>query len=193
MGMVLGRTGVAEPTFEVIVTKSAAALPYQLRKYGVRYVCETENRPGMGFRALAGYIGVGRDAPQNDASKGIPMTAPVVTNQNKRMSFFLPETYDSFAKIPKPTNPNVAITELPPSMGAAHTFTGSCDDARAKGKAQQLIRQLQKDGISLDEKSALEAFELWQFHPPFTIPMLRKNVVWLHLNQDQVNEISGKS
>lgn len=169
MGMVLGRSGVAEPTFEVIITKSTAALPYQLRKYGVRHVCETENRPGMGFRALAGYIGAGRGAPQNDASKGISMTAPVSTNQKKCMYFLLPETYDSFAKIPKPTNPNVTITELSPSMGAARTFNGSCDDTRAKGKAQQLIRQLQKDGVSLDEMSAIETFELWRFHPPFTI------------------------
>ena len=219
MGIVFGKTGVAEPAFDVILTRSSASVTYQLRKYGVRYACETEyplnGNDGMGFRALAGYIGVGT-SPQNEGEKGIAMTAPVVTeiskgggggkaiamtapvvtdkvgSDKKKMGFILPAEYDSMDKIPKPTNSNVKISEIPSSKGCAHTFSGSCNDEKAKSKAQLLINQLKEDGVEIDENEAIENFELWQFHPPFTIPFLRKNEVWISLTEDQVNHLTNK-
>jgi|AntRauTorckE5430_2_1112549.scaffolds.fasta_scaffold00342_13 hypothetical protein len=210
MGIVFGKTGVAEPAFDILLSRSTA-VPYQLRKYGPRYACETEYSAtdnSMGFRALAGYIGVGT-APQNDGGTGISMTAPVVTEQSKgkaismtapvvtdtvgddikKMAFILPAEYDSMDKIPKPTNPKVKIKEIPPANGAVHTFSGSCNDDKAKVKAKELIGQLRNDGVELDEKSMMEKFELWQFHPPFTIPMMRKNEIWIGLSEDQVNDL----
>jgi hypothetical protein len=92
-------------------------------------------------------------------------------------------------KIPKPTNPKVKIKEIPPANGAVHTFSGSCNDDKAKVKAKELIGQLRNDGVELDEKSVMEKFELWQFHPPFTIPMMRKNEIWIGLSEDQVNDL----
>mmetsp|Transcript_13410 Transcript_13410/g.20135 ORF Transcript_13410/g.20135 Transcript_13410/m.20135 type:complete len:218 (-) Transcript_13410:1398-2051(-) len=214
MGIVFGKTGVVEPAFDVLLSRSST-VPYQLRKYGVRYACETEypvsaKSDSMGFRALAGYIGVGT-TPQNDGGKGIAMTAPVVTekggkaiamtapvitdtvgNDMKKMAFILPAEYDSMDKIPKPTNPKVKITEIPGANGAVHTFSGSCNDAKAKTTVKALIVQLKNDGVEIDEKVAMEKFELWQFHPPFTIPMMRKNEVWIGLSEDQVNDLMKK-
>ena len=215
MGIVFGKTGVAEPAFDVLLSRSTT-VSYQLRKYGARYACETEypadaKSNSMGFKALAGYIGVGT-APQNDGGTGIAMTAPVVTEKSqgksismtapvvtdsvgddmKKMAFILPAEYDSMDKIPKPTNPKVKITKLPAAKGAVHTFSGSCNDERAKVKARELIGQLRNDGVEIDEKAVLEKFELWQFHPPFTIPMMRKNEVWIGLSEDQVNDLMNK-
>lgn len=214
MGIVFGKTGVKEPVFDLLLSRSDA-VPYQLRKYGVRYACETEyplsdKSDSVGFRALAGYIGVGT-APQNDGGKGIAMTAPVVTekagkaismtapvitdtvgNDMKKMAFILPAEYDSMDKIPKPTNPEVKITEIPGAKGAVHTFSGTCDNAKAKTKVQELIDQLKNDGVEIDEKAAMEKFETWQFNPPFTIPMFRKNEVWIGLSEDQVDGLMKK-
>jgi hypothetical protein len=235
MGIVFGKTGVLEPPFQVLLTRSPAApstTPYQLRNYGVRYACETiydvdkGGSDSTGFRALAGYIGVGT-SPQNTISQGISMTAPVVTTSSssiegqaismtapvvttnigqqqdphqsspsssslKKMAFLLPQEYNSLDKIPQPTNPNVKITKIPAAQGAVHTFSGWCNDARAKSKARELVHQLQEDGVDMDEEDALAKFELWQFHPPFTIPMLRKNEVWIELSEDQVNGLLKK-
>jgi hypothetical protein len=214
MGIVFGKTGVAEPAFDVLLTRSSASVKYQIRKYGVRFACETEvtsGKDGMGFKTLAEYIGV-IGSPQNDGGKGIAMTAPVVTEQikgtaiamtapvvkesvgsdKKKMAFMLPAEYDSMDKIPKPTNPNVKISEIPSSTGAAHTFSGSCNDEKAKTKAQELIDQLKNDGVEIDEKEAIENFDLWQFHPPFTIPFLKKNEIWIDLTEEQVNHLSNK-
>jgi hypothetical protein len=214
MGIVFGKTGVAEPAFDVLLARSSSSFPYELRKYGVRFACETEypaNNNGMGFKALAGYIGVGTE-PQNDGGEGIAMTAPVVTEESKgekismtapvvtdsvgadkkKMAFILPAQYDAIEKIPKPTNPNVRITEIPASSGAVHTFSGSCDDAKAKAKIKLLIDQLKKDGLEINEEAAIDNFELWQFHPPFTIPLMRKNEVWIDLTEQQVDDLLKK-
>jgi len=214
MGMVFGKTGVAEPAFDLLLKRSSTAIPYEIRRYGVRYACETEfpsdGNNGMGFRALAGYIGVGTE-PQNDGGKGIAMTAPVVTENRKgaaiamtapvitdtvgdvkKMAFILPAEYDSMDKIPKPTNPKVKIAEIPAATGAVHTFSGSCNDQTGKDKAQDLIDQLKTDGVEIDDKAAMDKFELWQFNPPFTIPMLRKNEVWIDLTEGQVKDLLNK-
>eukprot|EP00557_Chaetoceros_sp_GSL56_P003387 CAMPEP_0176502232 /NCGR_PEP_ID=MMETSP0200_2-20121128/14634_1 /TAXON_ID=947934 /ORGANISM="Chaetoceros sp., Strain GSL56" /LENGTH=250 /DNA_ID=CAMNT_0017901271 /DNA_START=1199 /DNA_END=1951 /DNA_ORIENTATION=+ len=247
MGIVFGKTGVLEPPFQVLLTRGSSSsptattatvpvtTPYEIRNYGVRFACETiynldqqqggrgGGSDGTGFRTLAGYIGVGT-SPQNIASQGIAMTAPVVTStatttttatntrkgtsiamtapvvttthehQNqKKMAFLLPQEYDSLDKIPKPTNPNVQIKQIPAAKGAVHTFSGWCDDTKAKSKARELVHQLQEDGVmGLEEEEVLKRFELWQFHPPFTIPMLRKNEVWIELSEDQVNDMLKK-
>lgn len=214
MGIVFGKTGVAEPAFDVLLSRTSSTVPYELRKYSMRYACETKysassNNDSAGFRALAGYIGVGTD-PQNEGNKGISMTAPVVTEKSKgtaismtapvvtdtvgdkmkKMAFILPVEYDSMEKIPKPTNPNVEIVEVPPSSGAVHTFSGKAGDAKAEAK--KLIEQLKEDGVDINEKDAIENFQLWQFHPPFTIPMCRKNEVWIDLTEMQINDLTKK-
>ena len=78
MGIVFGKTGVAEPTFDCLLSRSSSSpFPYEIRRYGKRFACETEYKFGMegsGFPALAGYIGVGKQ-PQNDGFMGIDMTA----------------------------------------------------------------------------------------------------------------------
>lgn len=215
MGIVFGKTGVAEPVFDCLLSRSSP-LPYEIRKYGVRYACETEystssGNDGMGFRALAGYIGVGTK-PQNDGETSISMTAPVVTAEKKgesiamtapvvtegigggmkKMQFVLPAKYDSMDKIPKPTNPNVKITKVPAASGAVHTFSGSCNDEKGRVQVQKLIEQLKEDGMEIDEGKALENSLLWQYNPPFTIPTLRRNEVWVDLSESQVDFLVNK-
>lgn len=232
MGIVFGKTGVLEPPFQVLLTRnynSKIQTPYEIRHYGIRFACETEYstttsssssaNDSMGFRTLAGYIGVGT-SPQNTASRGIAMTAPVVSSSGgggqaiamtapvvtsavakggnagpstaKKMAFILPQEFDSLDKIPQPTNPNVHITQIPAAKGAVHAFNGSCSDAKAKSKARELVQQLKQDGVDIKEEEAMENFELWQFHPPFTIPMLRRNEVWIALSEEQVNDLLKK-
>mmetsp|Transcript_1664 Transcript_1664/g.2473 ORF Transcript_1664/g.2473 Transcript_1664/m.2473 type:complete len:222 (-) Transcript_1664:34-699(-) len=217
MGIVFGKTGVVEPSFDLLLSRSASNLPYEIRRYGNRYACETQismnGKDGNsgGFRALAGYIGVG-GAPKNDGGVSVAMTAPVVTEKagggtpiamtapvvmensgdSKKMQFILPAEYDSLDKIPKPTSPNVKITEVPAATGAVHTFSGSCDDQKAQVHIKKLVEQLKNDGVDLDEKKAIDEFSLWQYHPPFTLPFCRRNEVWLDLSPEQVDDLLKK-
>ena len=247
----------------MLLSRSSASIPYEIRQYGVRYAIETEykvGRDGEGFRALAGYIGVGTQ-PQNVGSKSIAMTAPVVTENKKdesssekqqqqqqgekiamtapvitssdtstgdkiamtapvitrnkddtaiptkggggggdggggmmkKMAFILPEEYNDMSKIPKPTNSKVVIKEVPSATGAVHTFSGTVNDAMAKRKAADLARQLKEDGVKeMTEEDVLQKYDLWQFHPPFTLGPMRRNEIWVDLTPSQVDELLKK-
>ena len=229
----------------MLLSRSSASIPYEIRQYGVRYAIETEykvGRDGDGFRALAGYIGVGTQ-PQNVGSKSIAMKAPVVTENKKeqqqgekiamtapvitssdtssgdkiamtapvitskkddsstksgggmmkKMQFILPEEYDDMSKIPKPTNSKVVIKEIPSATGVAHTFSGTVNDTTAKSKAADLARQLKEDGVKeLTEEDVLQKYDLWQFHPPFTLGPLRRNEIWVDLTPSQVDDLLKK-
>lgn len=214
MGMVFGKAGVAEPVFESLMLRSSAiknpfSTDYEIRKYGTRIAIEADcshNSTSSAFRLLAGYIGVGGE-PQNEGSTSMSMTAPVVTSQSGAgtsvqidmtapvvtsssgvMQFYLPAEYDSLSKVPKPTNPSVRILEVPPAMGVAHTFNGRVDEKTGASKVARLVQQLNDDGLSIKQEDAMTNFFLWQFNPPFTIPALRRNEIWIPLTKEEVEE-----
>ncbi|CAJ1966128.1 unnamed protein product [Cylindrotheca closterium] len=225
MGMVFGKTGVAEPVYETLFlrskhSKKPCSTEYEIRKYATRYAIETDNsKENNAFRLLAGYIGVG-GPPQNEGSKSIAMTAPVATtttttsnanssssgtqismtapvvstnyskdniNSSERtMQFYLPSEFDSMDKIPKPSDSRVRIKEVPPETGAVHTFSGSMSEEVANSKVTSLVEQLQEDGLDIAREDAMKNYLLWQFNPPFTIPSLRRNEIWIPLTVEQV-------
>jgi hypothetical protein len=217
MGIIFGKIDVAEPAYKVLLSRATPSIPYEIRKYNVRYACETTysgSDTSSGFRALAGYIGVMGPA-QNEGSQSISMTAPVVTEEGqsiamtapvvttnvgtrstntslKKMQFFLPEEYNTMKSIPKPTNPNVTIQKIPAATGVVHTFTGTAGDAKTKKKVKALVEQLKDDGLELDEDQVLQKYSLWQYNPPFTIPIMRRNEVWIDLTDDEVARLIGK-
>merc|ERR1712086_1020143 len=124
--------------------------------------CESgDKKRGNPFGTLARYIGVFGDA-QNEGATPMAMTAPVAMEKkgNKvgtpmsmtapvamekntdsgsdggmRMKFFLPAEYDSLEKIPKPTNPDVKITKVPPQVGVVHRYAGRFTEALHDEKA----------------------------------------------------------
>jgi SOUL heme-binding protein len=169
------------------------------------------------FMDLARYIGV-FGTPENEGQKAISMTAPVIvdtgsgaggkpvpiamtapvviSNANatteKTMEFLLPAEYDSIDKIPVPTNPRVSIVELPPSVGAVHRFAGSMSETKAKDVAQHLAEQLQKDGASgASDEYVMSHYQYWGYNPPFTLPMFRRNEVWVPLDPAMVEQLVG--
>jgi len=211
MGIVFGRTGVAEPTYDVLLSRlTGKALPYELRGYGHRYAIETdyagkEDQRGS-FMRLAGYIGVG-GPPQNDGGEKIAMTAPVVTsgsgggaaiamtapvvmNANENvMQFILPAEYDELSKIPKPTCEEVRVTQVAAAVGAVHQFSGWVKKEQAMEKTTALIDQLREDGASISQEEGHKKSLLWQYNPPFTIPFLRRNEIWVELSEEQIDSL----
>lgn len=211
--MVFGKTGVEEPVFEVLMKHSSSAgFPYEVRKYGQRYAAETLlTEDNDAFSRLARYIGVFGE-PENEGSQPISMTAPVAketkpattiamtapvvkrgqtgNEQQRVMQFYLPSQYDSYSKIPKPTNPAVYIREIPPAVGAVHRYSGSFSDEVARENVRQLVLQLNQDGVeNLTEQFALTEYLWWGYNPPFTLPPLRRNEVWIPLTPQQVERL----
>mmetsp|Transcript_17578 Transcript_17578/g.40130 ORF Transcript_17578/g.40130 Transcript_17578/m.40130 type:complete len:224 (-) Transcript_17578:1606-2277(-) len=219
MGSVFGKETVLEPAFKTLLERPLPAqTSYQIREYGTRFVAEVDyaggdKNTGSPFRALAKYIGVFGEA-QNEGTesmamtapvamerKGTPMamTAPVAMEKNadssaggKRMKFFLPAEYDSLEKIPKPTNPAVKIAEIPPQVGVVHRYSGSLTEELHDEKARALSAQLREDGLEVTDEQALERYQFWGYNPPFTVPMFRRNEVWLELTAEEVGILRKK-
>jgi hypothetical protein len=211
MGMVFGKTGVEEPPYTVLLTRSPVETPYEIRKYGERFAAEAaypagDNDDDTPFSVLARYIGV-FGTPENEGSEKISMTAPVVIDRQgggtaiamtapvirtensgtKMMQFMLPTNYDELSKIPKPTNPAVHILEIPPAVGAVHRFNGGFSKERSQTMAMGLAKQLFEDGVKMSEADAMEKFQFWGYNPPFTISYFRRNEVWIPLTQEQAD------
>merc|ERR1712194_100854 len=208
---------VLEPTFKTLLERPATAqIAYHIREYGTRFVAEVEyagdNKTGSPFRKLAKYIGVFGEAENEGVEsmamtwavamerKGTPMamTAPVAMGSNsgeggKTMKFFLPAEYDSMEKIPKPTDSAVKIAEVPPQVGVVHRYSGSFSEKLHDEKAKALSAQLREDGIDrMTEEYVLQHYQFWGFNPPFTIPMFRRNEVWLELTPEEVEILQKK-
>eukprot|EP00978_Attheya_sp_CCMP212_P032055 scaffold123458_cov45-Attheya_sp.AAC.4 len=147
-----------------------------------------ENSP---FGQLAKYIGV-FGAPENEGDEKIAMTAPVVMEQSNndngsdggtaismtapvvraqtdkdtgkmKMQFMLPAKYDDMSKIPKPTNTNIHIKELPPAVGAVHVYSGSFNPKKSRKIADQLTDQLQHDGVAITKETAMDNYQFWGY------------------------------
>lgn len=208
MGTVFGRSSVAEPAFEVVY-KHHQGFAYEIRKYGERFAAQAEytGSDDSPFLLLARYIGV-FGKPENEGNKPISMTAPVVieskpttiamtapvvrsetTDGKKTMQFILPAEYDSLSKIPKPTNTAVHIEEIPPQVGAVHVYSGTFDESRSREMASRLATQLQEDGIDVTTDYVMENYQFWGYNPPFTLPMFRRNEVWVTLRPEQIKDL----
>lgn len=218
MGSVFGKQTVAEPAFDVILQRTGnhVKTSYELRKYGERFAAEVhygdDDDMGSPFRTLAKYIGVFGE-PENEGKESISMTAPVVMEENnsgtkidmtapvvteknddgqKTMKFILPAEYDDMSKIPKPTNSQVHIDEIPPQTGAVHRFSGSWSEATNREIVADLAQQLTADGLEhMSVDYALDHYQFWGYNPPFTLPMFRRNEIWVELTPEQVQHLTA--
>ena len=55
-------------------------------------------------------------------------------------------------------------------------------------KVDDLLTKLKQDNVIADgnKNAANVHYMVAQFHPPFTIPWLRRNEIWLELSPDEV-------
>lgn len=196
MGIVFGITGCEEPAYHIL--KRAAS--YEIRQYQPYCIAEvTKNEFGddQSFRLLAKYIGVFGD-PANTKREAMAMTAPVisegmklqmtspVTSSDETMAFVMPFNFKSLDQLPQPTDPRVKLRLIPSRVIATKWFTGWYSADTGKSKYEELKGELSRDGFEAPSK-----WTVAQFHPPFTIPFLRKNEIWIELDdkRDEIRKI----
>ena len=187
MGMVFGRTGVAEPPFRLVLQTQV----YEVRSYDSLVGIETiMNDESNGFRSLASYIGV-MGNPKNENNQPIAMTAPVAMSGTsvRTMRFYLPEEYKTVGEAPIPSQANVKLVQIPAKSGAAIRFSGWVKKADEKSQLAKLLTALAKDGVTIDSDFAEEHAETFQYNPPFTIPQLRRNEMFLQLTEEQIQTL----
>ncbi len=138
--------GIETPEYQVL----AAYGKVEVRRYPKMLVAKTTtsdnsfDRSGSnGFRTVANYIFGG-----NERNQKIAMTAPVVMNlgDTASMYFVMPKEYGK-DDLPKPTSPNVEVTEVGSKVLAVLRFGGFSSDQSIKSHCDELAQTLREQGI----------------------------------------------
>jgi hypothetical protein len=185
-----------QPEVEVFASDG----PYEIRLYASTVVVET-SAPGefgesgnAAFRRLFRYIGgenaareeIAMTAPvlqeptvsREPASEKIDMTAPVLqerTAEGWRMSFVLPREF-TLATAPAPTDPEVRLRETPGRRLATVRFRGSRSAEKCDAQAERLTKWIESRAHRVVGDPVFAAYD-----PPFTLPFLRRNEVWIEV------------
>lgn len=180
---------VEEPSYRVVARDGA----FEVREYAARVVAETrvsgarEVAANEGFRRIAGYIFGG-----NHRGEEVAMTAPVSQRAGERVAMTAPVTQRgdgagwtvaftmpagrTRATLPTPDDPRVTLREVPVQRVAALRFAGRTDEGTVRRRVEELARWAEARGLRAEG-----AAELNRYDPPWTIPFLRRNEVWLAL------------
>jgi hypothetical protein len=121
-----------------------------------------------GFRVLAGYIFGG-----NETGEKIAMTSPVAMElgDSTKMSFMVPSNYTE-ADLPKPKSGRIFFERKEGAIMAAIRFGGWANDERIEKYKNDLIRALEKEGLSFTGR-----FSYLGYNPPFAVVARRNEVV----------------
>ncbi len=150
----------------------------------------------QGFRRLAGYI-FGGNKPlagtvpvglKQDNTVRIAMTAPVgmaTTGGGWRMTFTMPAG-STLQNLPLPNDPRVTLREIGPRQVAVLRFSGRATESRAKEQEVRLQQALSRESLV-----GLGQPELQQYDPPWTVPFLRRNEIWIELDSRQADNPAG--
>jgi hypothetical protein len=117
-----------------------------------------------------------------DEKKGteIPMTAPVFMDKDSAtamMSFVMPKDF-TMETTPKPTSPDVTISELKNYTVAVIQFSGTLRDKNvAKHKA------ILESWIETQGYDVIGAYQKAGYNPPFTLPLFRRNEVLIPIKR----------
>lgn len=178
--------GLEEPSYTVVEDNDL----YEIRSYDAYSVVSTAvssdadvsalegMAAGSAFNTLASYI-----FGANDESKVMDMTTPVTTTSAGDMRFYL-NPIDT-ERIPKPTAKNsettddaLEIVQVPAALLAIRKFTGFVTDGEVARQKDTLLQALEMDGVELDvAHGAIVPHIVFQYNPPYTIPMVRRNEV----------------
>jgi len=191
---VFGQSDVKIAPYTLI--KSDESQKIEVRHYGAMVLVSTSMSSESGysaFRALFGYITgdnegaskISMTAPvimnnQNHEKKGseISMTAPVLMTgsiDNSLMSFVMPEDF-TLANTPKPTNPDVKVSELKNYKVAAIQFSGTMSDSNLKEYGGILTSWITQNGfIAISEPVKAS------YNGPSTLPMFRRNEILIEV------------
>lgn len=191
---VVGQSDVETAPYTLL--KSDETKNIEVRNYESMVLVSTSmagNSSNSAFRKLFKYIGgenegateISMTAPvimddKNGSKKGteISMTAPVFMNENTDealMSFVMPKSF-TLATTPKPTNPDLKVSELKDYKVAAIQFSGTLSDGNVEEHTKILT-----DWITAKGFTAIGEAVKAGYNGPLTLPMMRRNEVMIKI------------
>lgn len=108
----------------------------------------------------------------------IAMTAPVFMNENAdtpMMSFVMPKEF-TLETTPKPTNPEVIVSEVNDYKVAAIQFSWTLSDSNAAEHTEILENWLVENGYTISGKAVKAGY-----NGPLTLPWFRRNEVLIEI------------
>lgn len=189
---VFGDSGVESAPYKVIKADEAAQI--EVRNYESMILVSAKMGEGRNsaFRQLFNYItgdnqgatDIAMTAPvfmneKDNEGTEIAMTAPVFMDENNEqqvMSFVMPASF-TMETTPKPTNPDVWVSEVTDYKVVAIKFSGLLSDSNIEENEEILLNWLQKNGYE-QKGPAITA----GYNGPLTIPMFRHNEVLIEIN-----------
>jgi|AntDeeMetagen192_2_1112575.scaffolds.fasta_scaffold00427_7 effector-binding domain-containing protein len=179
---------VEEPSYERLKKDGS----FELRDYPSVVVAQTtvdasmEEAGGEAFQRLFGYISgenggeadISMTSPvtQTPSSQEIAMTAPVgqrKTDTGWVVSFVMPESY-TLDSLPKPTNPEVKLRQIPERRVAVIKYSGTWSAARYRAQLEKLETWVSKNSLKVTGEA------IWaRYNPPFTPWFLRRNEIMI--------------
>jgi anion-transporting ArsA/GET3 family ATPase len=155
-------------------------------KVGEPYSMNDLSTTGTAFNALAAYLfGANKDG------KTLEMTTPVTTTSLGEMRFYLQEN-----DAPPPLEDAsmyeagaVQIVDIPPARLAVRRFTGFVTEGEVARQKDTLLSQLEMDGVEIDvPHGAVVPHVIFQYNPPYTIPMVRRNEIAVPVVRDEPHQ-----
>ena len=189
-----GDSGVKNAPYTLL--KSDQEQKIEVRNYESMVLVSSDmSADGMNsaFRDLFRYI-----TGENEGSTEITMTAPVLINESEAastgteiamtapvfmkerseeqvMSFVMPADF-TLQSTPKPTNPNVWVTEVKDYKVVVIKFSGLLSDSNVETQTEILNSWIAKNGYTAISEPINAAY-----NGPFTIPWLRHNEVLIEI------------
>ncbi len=191
---VFGDSGVESAPYTLL--KSEQSEKIEVRNYkSMVLVSSSMSTDGMNgaFRNLFRYI-----TGENEGSAEIAMTAPVFMNESERvskgseiamtapvfinerseqqvMSFVMPADF-TIENTPKPTNPNVWVSEIKDYKVVVIQFSGLLSDSNVERQTEILNSWIAKNGYTAISEPINAAY-----NGPFTVPWFRRNEVLIEI------------
>jgi hypothetical protein len=172
---VKSQNGIEKYPYKVIKTYDA----FEVRSYEATLFTSVKLTTGdykkgssQGFSVLAGYIFGG-----NEENKKIAMTSPVSMSleDSMTMMFMVPKNFKK-EDLPKPNQSQIEFKEEPAKKMAIVTFGGWANDNKIEDYKNQLIKALDKEGISYTNR-----FYFFGYNAPYEA-INRKNEVVVELD-----------
>ena len=191
---VIGQSDVETAPYTLI--KSDETQKIEVRHYDSMVLVSTSMSSESGnsaFRTLFRYI-----TGENEGATEISMTAPVIMNDKKEakkgaeismtapvfmndsvdsslMSFVMPKEF-TLATTPKPTNPDVQVSELKDYKVAAIQFSGTLSDSNVEEYTNILANWITENGYKAISEPVKAGY-----NSPITLPMYRRNEVLIEV------------
>ncbi len=187
---------IEEPAYEVVESFEG----FEVRAYAKRVVAQTRvggdarEASSAGFKILAAYIfganrsraSIAMTAPVGQARAGesIAMTAPVGQRRDADewlVSFTMPAAR-TLETLPEPLDARVELRETPARRVAVQRFSGNPRPPIVEERKREFLERLRAEGLEPEGE-----VEYARYDPPWVLPMLRRNELWVTLAEPIVS------